>query len=228
MEIAYLERDREEATRVVAWLEEAGHDCHHLDEPAGLLRAFQRQTFDVLLLEWRAAARAAGQLLGRTDSQGQNIPTLATGMPDDESAPAEALRAGADDYTVKPLVRAELLARIDALSRRADARPRARNLWLGPWEVDAAGRRILLDGEPVALTEKDYALACQFLRHPGRVLSRAYLLRTVWGLTGSVNSRTLDVHVSRIRRALEITPSRGFCIRSLYQQGYRLETLDQR
>lgn len=226
MEIAYLERDREEADRAVAWLEHEGHDCHHFDQPAALIEALRRHRFDVLLLEWRAVAREPVRLLAQARSHGNGAALLVTGTSDDELAPVEALRAGADDYMAKPLARCELIARVETLARRGGRRP-AEDISLGPWTLDAGLRRILLDGEPVALTDKDYELACHFLRNPGRLMSRAHLLWTIWGVDGPTRSRTVDVHVSRIRRRLDIRPARGYRIRSLYQRGYRLEAVDQ-
>src|SRR5690606_21738139 len=141
----------------------------------------------------------------------------------------EALTAGADDYMVKPLKQGEFLARISALGRRAGIPEMVKEsrFRLGPWDVDREHRQILLDGEAVKLTDKDFDLASYFFMNVGHIMSRAHLLEKVWGIVTPIDSRTVDVHVSRIRRSLEIRPERGYRIKTVYQHGYRLEEVHE-
>jgi DNA-binding response OmpR family regulator len=139
-----------------------------------------------------------------------------------------ALTSGADDYMVKPLGKRELLARIDALARRA--RPSARAdegvLEYGRLSVDFRNRLVRLDGALVAMTQKDYELAVFLLRNIGRLLSRAHILEAVWGQSADINTRTVDTHVSRIRGKLQLVPENGWSLSAVYQHGYRLERVD--
>ena len=120
------------------------------------------------------------------------------------------------------------MARITALGRRSGiADPAADDSFsLGPWEVDRQKRQITLDGEPVKLTDKDFDLASYLFMNPGKLLSRAHLLEKVWGIMTPIESRTVDVHISRIRRSLQIRPERGYRIKTVYQHGYRLEVVE--
>ncbi|MDF1724961.1 MAG: response regulator transcription factor, partial [Alcanivorax sp.] len=132
------------------------------------------------------------------------------------------------DYMVKPTKQAELLARIAALGRRAGVSDMDDEtaLTVGPWTVDRSRRQILLADEPVKLTDKDYELASYLFQNVGKLMSRAHLLEKVWGIMTPIESRTVDVHISRIRRSLQIRPEQGYRIKTVYQHGYRLEPIE--
>nr|WP_274380688.1 response regulator transcription factor [Alloalcanivorax marinus] len=98
---------------------------------------------------------------------------------------------------------------------------------VGPWTIDRGRRQIFLDEEPIKLTDKDYELACYLFQNVGKLMSRAHLLEKVWGIMTPIESRTVDVHISRIRRSLQIRPERGYRIKTVYQHGYRLEPVDE-
>jgi two-component system, OmpR family, response regulator RegX3 len=130
-----------------------------------------------------------------------------------------ALSAGADDYLVKPIRRMELLARLDAVTRRFGGAP---VFEVGEFRVDGQMRGIWCDGRWVELTGKDFDLASLLLHNVGRVLSRGHLRETIWGQNAGSVSRSLDTHVSRVRRRLGLTPEHGWRLSSVYGRGYRL------
>ncbi|AHV92283.1 response regulator [Bordetella holmesii 30539] len=138
----------------------------------------------------------------------------------------QGLQAGADDYIVKLLRPAELLARIGALWRRMQ--PAAGDnppFDVGPYHIDPARHAIELRGQPIPLAPKEYELALLFLRNIGRLLSRDLLAETVWNREIPPTSRTLDTHLSNVRQKLQLRPQNGLRLSSSYALGYRLETI---
>lgn len=228
MRIAYLEDDTAQAELVRHWLHDAGHHCVHESSGREMMALLRRDSFDLVILDWEVPDMSGLAVLEELRAAGNRVPVLFATQRDDEGSVVGALRAGADDYMVKPVKQAELLARLQALARRAGVVPEYRDsvFGIGPWHVDIEHREISLDGQPVKLTDKDFDLASYMFQNPGKLLSRGHLLEKVWGITSPIESRTVDVHVSRIRRSLEIRPERGWRIKTIYQHGYRLEQLD--
>lgn len=229
MRIAYLEDDMAQAELVTHWLQEAGHNCIHLANGRDFMSLLRRDTFDILVLDWEVPDMNGYAVLEEVRASGNQTPVLFATQRDDESSIVGALSQGADDYMVKPTKQAELLARITALGRRAGVAEmdEEKALTVGPWVVDRARRQILLDEDPVKLTDKDYELASYLFQNVGKLMSRAHLLEKVWGIMTPIESRTVDVHISRIRRSLQIRPERGYRIKTVYQHGYRLEPVEE-
>ena len=124
---------------------------------------------------------------------------------------------GADDFVAKPFSYPELRGRVGALLRRADGRRRLGRVRVGPLELDPSARIVRLDGRPVDLTQKEYALLRVLAAHPMRVHTKDELLRTVWGFRSSGQTRTLDSHACRLRAKLG-----GEFVRNVWGVGYRL------
>lgn len=227
MEIAYLDREALDAEQVRQWLEEAGHQCHHTPEHASLVDMLQQQAFDAVLMDWEVPGMTPIEVLRTVCERSNGTPVMLASRHSDQDSIVEALSVGADDFMVKPLTRNELLARLATLEWRTVRQQQGQNIFqLGPWEVDPDQRVIRVNGKPGKLTEKDFELASFFLRNPGKLLTRRELLREVWGINTPIQSRTVDVHVSRIRRSLQIGPRHGYRIRTVYQHGYRLEQVE--
>ncbi len=229
MRIAYLEDDMAQAELVTHWLKEAGHNCIHMASGREFMSLLRRDTFDVLVLDWEVPDMNGYAVLEEVRASGNRTPVLFATQRDDESSIVGALSQGADDYMVKPTKQAELLARISALGRRAGVSEMDEEtaLSVGPWTVDRSRRQILLDEDAIKLTDKDYELACYLFQNVGKLMSRAHLLEKVWGIMTPIESRTVDVHISRIRRSLHIRPERGYRIKTVYQHGYRLEPIEE-
>lgn len=225
MRIAYLEDDAAQAELVQHWLVEAGHSCAHSASGRHFMTLLRRETFDLLVLDWEVPDMTGFTVLEELRASGNKVPVLFATQRDDEASIVGALSQGADDYMVKPVSQAELLARINALGRRSGISGGGdeKVFSLGGWEVDKEKRQICVDGEAASLTDKDFDLACYLFQHVGKLLSRAHLLEKVWGIMTPIESRTVDVHISRIRRSLHIRPERGYRIKTVYQHGYRLE-----
>jgi two-component system, OmpR family, response regulator RegX3 len=226
--IAYLEDDAAQAELIRHWLTDAGHSCSHCSNGRDLMSLLRRDSFDLLLLDWEVPDMSGVSVLEEVRSAGNRIPVLFATQRDDEASIVGALGKGADDYMVKPVKQAELLARISALGRRAGIEDAAQEeaFTLGPWQIDRARRTITVDGAPAKLTDKDFELASYLFQNVGKLLSRGHLLEKVWGIMTPIESRTVDVHVSRIRRSLHIRPEQGYRIKTVYQHGYRLEPVN--
>ncbi|TAK70983.1 MAG: response regulator transcription factor [Betaproteobacteria bacterium] len=221
-----LEDEQDQADLVSAWLNAAGHSCHVYLLGKDLVREAQRETFDLFLLDWEVPGMSGAEVLVWIRANiAAPVPVLFVTARQREEDIVHALSSGADDYMVKPLGKLELLARIDALARRSRANPNQAEdvLEYGRLSVDCRNRQAKLDGEEVALTQKDFELAVFLLRNMGRLLSRGHILEAVWAQSAEINTRTVDTHVSRIRGKLKLTPENGWRLSAIYQHGYRLE-----
>jgi DNA-binding response OmpR family regulator len=157
----------------------------------------------------------------RRDERTRQLPVVMLTARGDEADRIVGLEMGADDYVVKPFSPKELLARIRALFRRIERRGAGEApLTLAALEVDRTRHTVRWEGQPVRLTAKEFALLVALLEARGRVLSRPALLETVWGYSYAEGTRTVDVHVRRLREKIPALAPRIVTVKSL---GYRLD-----
>ena len=168
-------------------------------------------------LELLTQIRSSGRRGGSLDSQ---LPVLILSGRAGELDRIRGFERGTDDYLVKPFSYGELRGRLDALLRRARARPRLGRLRVGALELDPMSREAWVDGRVVHLTNKEFALALRLATEPTRVFTRAELLAEVWGFQSVGATRTLDSHASRLRRKLSLG-NRRFVV-NVWGIGYRL------
>ena len=227
MRIALLEDDPAQSDLVRLWLSGAGHICHAFDRSREFMRVLAHDSFDLLVLDWELPDVNGDEVLAWLRANGhESVPVLFTTARNEERDIVAALKAGADDYLVKPLRKDELLARIGALGRRGSSRtsPRA-GFEVGEFEIDPDRRLIVRNGQPIELTQKDFDLAAFLFRNVGNLVSRGHILETVWGRSPELNTRTVDTHISRLRTKLGLVPEKGWRLSAIYQHGYRLEQL---
>lgn len=224
--IALLEDDPEQAAVVKLWLEQAGHDVHVFGLGLDLLRRATRESFDLYLFDWILPDLDGDEVLRRL-RQERDIaaPVIFITSRVAEEDIVTALRAGADDYMTKPLRRMELLSRVEAVLRRVLRPLDQAVLEMGCYRFDLVSRQAQCTGEAVALTDKEFDLALFLFRHQGQLVSRAHLMDSVWGKNANIATRTLDTHVSRLRGKLALRPENGVRLASVYNFGYRLETV---
>lgn len=228
MRIAFLEDDPAQAETIAAWLAAAGHDVHVFGLGRDLLRHASRESFDTFLIDWMLPDQSGHEVLRwLRQERGETAPAIFVTSRDAEEDIVAGLNAGADDYMVKPIRRLELLSRLDAVWRRTRPRDDGRQVIdQPPYHFELAHRRVLRSGiEVEALTEKEFNLAVFLFLNLDRLLSRGHLLEAVWGLSANIPTRTLDTHVSRVRKKLELHPANGFRLVPAYNYGYRLERI---
>ena len=157
--------------------------------------------FDLLLLDLMLPDGRGIPFLRKMRARGDVTPVIILTAMDQVSDRIEGLNAGADDYLVKPFDLAELSARIGSVARRYSGNPNPL-LCLGPLEIDLAARRISRDGRAVTLTAREWALFEALMARPGQILSKAQLEEKLYAFDAEVESNTIEVHVSRLRKKL--------------------------
>lgn len=226
MRIAIVEDDLLQRTTLHNWLEDAGHHCDSYHSGTAFIQEAQCADYQLMLFDWGLPGISGIELLGWLRSQQcDNTPVIFVTAHDSEEEIVKALRHGADDYLVKPARRQELLARIDALLRRATEVKPVTVRRFGNIEIDTQRQEIALDGEVIELTQKEYGLAHYLLNNTGKLLSRDELLENVWGHHHNLHTRTVDTHISRLRKKLRLTRESGWHLGAVYQYGYRLDSL---
>ena len=227
MRIAVLDNDRSQADLICQVLTGAGHLCQVFDGGKELLGALRKDSVDLLILDWNVADLTGAEIVRRAKEQlPANTPMMFMTGNSGEDDIVAGIGAGADDYMIKPLRRGELLARVQALLRRAyPSQNGAEQLQFGQYVFETRPGRLLRDGAVIDVTHKEFYLALLFFRNIGRPLSRAYIHEAVWIRETAVPSRTMDTHVSRVRNKLQLRPENGFRLVPVYSYGYRLEKM---
>jgi DNA-binding response OmpR family regulator len=227
MRIAVLEDDADQRDLILLWLEQGGHEAAGCVNGQEFKEEVARQTYQLLLIDWMLPDTSGDAMIRWARGQiGWDIPVLVLTARNDEETVLAALKAGADDYVTKPARPAELLARIDALSRRYGL-GKLPVLLHGAYEIDVQRVRIAVDGVALELTQKEFDLAVYLFQNPGQLLSREHLLNKIWGLNSDVDTRTVDTHVSRLRKKLKLDGSKGWKIFPVYGYGYRCERVSE-
>ena len=192
-----------------------------------MLNQLRRESYDMLVIDWQVPdLDGAAVLHWAREKLAPNLPVLFMTSRSGEDDIVAGLAAGADDYMIKPIRRGELVARVQALLRRAYPNQNAvEQLQFGNYVFEVRTARLTVNGVPVELTQKEFDLALLFFRNLGRPLSRAYILEAVWARDIEIPSRTMDTHVSRVRTKLQLRPDNGFRLAPVYSYGYRLEQI---
>lgn len=206
MQILLVEDDAEAARHVLSGLRESGYSAEHCsDGREGLSRA-GGGGFDLLIVDRMLPYLDGLSIVSQLRQQGERVPVLvlsALGTVDDR---VEGLRAGGDDYLIKPFAFVELLARVEALLRRKAGGAPPAMLKLADLELNVVARRVVRAGREIALTAKEFQLLEFLLRRAGQVVTRTMLLEGVWNLHFDPQTNLIDVHMSRLRAAVD----RGF------------------
>jgi two-component system alkaline phosphatase synthesis response regulator PhoP len=189
------------------------------------LEAFATIDPDLLILDLMLPGLDGFRVLRTLREEARTLPVLVLTAKGEEADKVRGFRLGADDYVTKPFGLLELLARVERLLRRLpgrEAAPEVRRF--GTVEVDADARVVKRGGQPVALAPKEMDLLLALLGRRGKAISRTELLRDVWGYSPAAVSRTVDTHISELRRKLEDDPSSPRHILTVRKWGYRFDT----
>jgi len=193
------------------------------DGEEGLVQVDERLP-DLVLLDWMlpkvSGIEVCRRLRGRPESR--NLPIIMLTARGEETDRVRGLDTGADDYLTKPFSMTELVARIRAVLRRIRPGLADDRVGHGDIVIDRVAHRVRRDGQEVHLGPTEFRLLDHFMRHPGRVFSREQLLDAVWGSDVYVEARTVDVHVGRLRKALDVGGSTN-PIRTVRSAGYSLD-----
>ncbi len=201
MRILLVEDDRVIAGAVREQAESEGHSIDHaarLDEAGDALAVAH---FDLILLDLMLPDGRGLPFLRGLRAKGDTTPVIIMTALDQVSDRIEGLNAGADDYLVKPFDLSELSARIGSVSRRYAGNPNPR-IELGELSVDIAARSLTRAGKPVPLTAREWVLFEAFLQKPGQLLSKPVLEERLYSFDSEVESNTIEVHISRLRKKL--------------------------
>ncbi|MFG6666195.1 response regulator transcription factor [Halomonas sp. HNIBRBA4712] len=226
MHIGVLEDDPDQQTFIEHCLVAQGYTVSSFARASELRRAMQQTLFDFLIIDWRLPDGCGMDVVEHLrQNDGWKGPILFITASQGEDDVVQALEQGADDFLAKPLRPKELTARVNALGRRLGqgAEPTAMVL-AAPYSLDSDRRQIHIMESSAELTEREFRLASLLFSRVGELLTRAHLLELVWGIKGDLSTRTVDTHISRLRRKLELDGRHGLRLKSVYQSGYRLET----
>jgi two-component system phosphate regulon response regulator PhoB len=217
--------DEEALTLLLRYnLEAAGYDIESVARGDEADLRLRESTPDLVILDWMLPGVSGIELCRRLRSRPETrqLPIVMLTARGEESERVRGLSTGADDYVVKPFSVPELLARVAALLRRASPERVADVLGFGDIAIDREKKRVTRGGRPIDLGPTEYRLLEFLMERPGRVFSREQLLDGVWGSDIYIDERTVDVHVGRLRKALnrgdEVDP-----IRTVRGSGYALD-----
>jgi len=219
--ILVVEDDHDIAELIALYLEKAGHSVERLTSGATVMPKLRGRATDLVILDLMLPGMD-GLLVCqamRADTATAGIPIIMLTARGEEGDRIKGLELGADDYVTKPFSPKELVARVAARLRRASPTPPAGVVHYGPIAIDADRHTVTLDGREVKLTAKEFLLLQYLVQHRGRVLSRDLLLTDVWGYQYTGGTRTVDVHIRRLREKL---PLLNESIETVKQFGYKL------
>ena len=226
MLVALVDDNPEEVRAVITALTEGGDHCRLLTGGAALTAGLRRETFDLVLLDWNMPGASGLELLGWIRDNIASPPPviMLTSRTASEDIVA-ALDAGASDYIIKPADPVIVRARARAAVRRLAPAAGGGIARFGLFAFDRSAGTLLIDDQPVELTRKEFEVALLLFENCNRPLARSYMLQRVWHNSPEVETRTLDVHISRLRAKLNLRPERGFSLQTVFGFGYRLESM---
>lgn len=210
---------------LLTWnLSAEGYDVRSTGDGEEALVMVREQHPDAIILDWMIeqvpGIEVCRQL--RKDRETSRIPIVMLTARGEEEDRIRGLKTGADDYVTKPFSPRELMARIEALLRRSQPSLAGDTLEFAGLELDPASHRVRRNGEPLHLGPTEFRLLRYFMERPNRVLSRQQILDGVWGLDSDIDERTVDVHIRRLRKAIN-RPGENDPIRTVRAAGYSMD-----
>ena len=228
MKFFLLEDNLHEAAFFASCLAERGHHVVHFERAVDLFDAIHAERPHAVVLDWMVPEVDGFVTLRRVrELCGAGLPIIMLSGLDKAEAIVQAFEAGADDYLLKPMTRAVLIARLESLMRRlgpagaTPARPQRLVLTNGPYHLDFHAHRMEIDGDPVLLTPKELDLAWVLFNNAERFISKAELIACVWGKRAEISPHTVTQHVHVLRSKLKLR-DHGFQLSAVYGSGYRL------
>ena len=224
-QILIVEDEKPIRDMIAFGLRRAGFEVREAEDCAAARASIADARPDLLLVDWMLPDQSGLELTRavKRSKDTQDLPVIMLTARADEHDKVSGLEGGADDYVTKPFSPRELLARINAVLRRALPGAAGESLEAGGVTLDVASHRVTVDDQSVPLGPTEYRLLQFFMEHPERVYSRSQLLDRVWGGNVYVEERTVDVHIRRLRKALEPSGRDGL-VQTVRGSGYRFST----
>ena len=222
IKILLAEDDKETGAYLQKGLSGEGHTVDLLSDGREALTQAMSQPYDLMILDRMMPGLDGLSLLKSVRAARIETPTIlltAMGSTDDK---VEGLRAGADDYMVKPFAFVELLARIDVIARRPALKEEITELVVGYLRLDLLRRELVREGQVIELQPREFLLLKYFMERPGRVQTRTILLETVWGLHFDPKTSVVETHISRLRTKID-KPFEKQHLVTLHGVGYVLQ-----
>ena len=222
MRVLIVEDDRDVSAFMAKGMREAGHVADTAPDGEDGLDMARASTYDVLVVDRMMPRRDGLSMIEELRGQGDQTPVLilsAMGEVDDR---VEGLKAGGDDYLVKPYAFAELLARVEALARRRDPETVRTQLQVGNLEMDLLARTVKRGEDEILLQPREFRLLEFLMRHSGQVVTRTMLLEKVWDYHFDPQTNVIDVHISRLRSKID-KPFNTNMLHTVRGAGYRLQ-----
>jgi two-component system phosphate regulon response regulator PhoB len=222
-----VEDDRALADLLMWHFNREGYDIVRTADGDEALLLAEERTPDLVILDWMidGVSGSAAFLRLRRRGSSEAVPTVRVSARGEESDRIRGLETGADDYVTKPFSPRELLARVGAVLRRVRPALAGEQLSYGDLEMDVQSHRVRRGGKPVSIGPTEFRLLRHLMENPGRVFSRERLLTAVWTHDPDIDERTVDVHVRRLRRALN-EGGRPDLVRTVRSAGYSLDAED--
>ncbi len=222
MRILIVEDDAEAGAAMVRGLIEAGNDVMHAPDGAQGLKVAEAGNFDVLVVDRMMPNLDGLSMVETLRRHGDQTPVLFLSALGEIEDRVTGLKAGGDDYLVKPYAFAELIARVEALSRRRETGAVATTLRVGELEMDLIGRTVRREGKEIDLQPREFQLLEFLMRHAGQSVTRTMLLEKVWEYHFDPQTNVIDVHISRLRSKIDKGFDRAM-LQTVRGAGYRLE-----
>ena len=222
MRILIVEDDLEAAEVMDRGLTEAGHECVRASDGEAGLSAAQAGEFDVMIVDRMMPRMDGVSMVQALRREGDQTPVLFLSALGEINDRVEGLKAGGDDYLVKPYAFVELIARVEALSRRRETGSVQTLLRVGELEMDLIARTVHRQGKEIDLQPREFQLLEFMMRHAGQSVTRTMLLEKVWEYHFDPQTNVIDVHVSRLRSKIDKDFDRAM-LQTVRGAGYRLD-----
>ena len=220
-----LIEDDEAIAELIVWhFAREGFSVRQTPDGEQALVLVEERVPDIVLLDWmidNIAGIEVCRRLRRADETA-NVPIIMLTARGEEEDRIRGLETGADDYVTKPFSPRELVARVSAVLRRLRPALAGELLAYADIELDSVAHKVVRGGQIVAMGPTEFRLLRHFMEHPGRVFSRGQLLDSVWGQDSDIELRTVDVHIRRLRKAINL-PGTADIIRTVRSAGYALD-----
>ena len=222
--ILLVEDDAALAELLIWQFEREEFEVEHTTDGEEALLLARENPPDVVLLDWMIESLSGIEVCRRLRRMPDtaNVPIIMLTARGEEEDRVRGLDTGADDYVTKPFSPRELVARVGAVLRRVRPALAGEHLSYADIEMDMVSHKVRRAGTAIALGPTEFRLLKHFLEHPGRVFSRERLLDSVWGRDSDIELRTVDVHIRRLRKAINI-PGCADIIRTVRSAGYALD-----